>query len=437
MHLEEGEELTLDAVQLFGLASGAQVEWSQTVLANTDLAYATSRRVVLTPDGPAGASVGTPLRPAVYRFEARIGDERHVVDVRVTGQPANTLELRGAALPDLFETIGGPEFTIRREDPDCQATVSDHAFEGVRRLGAEWVGFVPAFFLDQLDPLPRYVPLHNSLSLTDDSYYAELIEAAKRNGLRVMMAEQDAPTSDLPEGDWELRNQRAADPEWLEAWFGELRAWLLPRAVRAETAGVELYALFNPADFTFKQGTDYDRHWRELIAEVRAVYSGEVGVWLGLGADERFTFADALDFALVSMDGSYFTGHLADTTDPSVDELRSLISEHIDRARAALDGRTKAYYYFAANSSDGQEGSEAQSDRARFLTDFQEQSVYYEAFFAALEEHPWVTGSFVGGIDWFDQYRRALDQWYFDATNEGSPRSKPAEQVATLWYSLY
>jgi len=43
-------------------------------------------------------------------------------------------------------------------------------------------------------------------------------------------------------------------------------------------------------------------------------------------------------------------------------------------------------------------------------------------------------------MDWFDQYYRPGDTpeaAYFDATLEASPRSKPAEEVVMLRYSIY
>ena len=36
--------------------------------------------------------------------------------------------------------------------------------------------------------------------------------------------------------------------------------------------------------------------------------------------------------------------------------------------------------------------------------------------------------------DWFDQFGRGEEGLYFDQTFQASPRSKPAEDVAALWF---
>jgi hypothetical protein len=79
-------------------------------------------------------------------------------------------------------------------------------------------------------------------------------------------------------------------------------------------------------------------------------------------------------------------------------------------------------------------------EKATFVPDFQEQALYYEAFFKVASESPWIEGVFTERWDWFDQYSRTADTpeaIYFDATLEASPRSKPAEEVVKLWFEIY
>ena len=98
------------------------------------------------------------------------------------------------------------------------------------------------------------------------------------------------------------------------------------------------------------------------------------------------------------------------------------------------------YYITVFNSSDGQTGSEDVGEREGFQVDFQEQALYYEAFFKVVEESPWIQGVFTERWDWFDQYGRNADTpetVYFDETTGASPRSKPAEEVIRLWFSIY
>jgi hypothetical protein len=434
--------LELDAVTLLGLASPPVfARWARAALAADSLVYGSAHPFELaSPDGFAARATFT--RRGSYRLSLTVQEHAaadivsYDVELRIADPSARELPVQGIFAPDLFENVGGPEFALRRDDPECQSRVFEHALDGIVRTGAEWVGMVPAAFLDSIDPLPVYVPQGNSLSLTDDGFYAELVGAARARGLRVIMAEQDAPSFTLPAADWQARDSRAQDPEWLTAWFEDWRAWILPRAARAEQNGVELYVPFNPTDFTFKPGTPYDALWRELIADVRQVYSGKVGVWLSLAADQRFTFVDAVDVVIVGVSAGFFPMSLGDHAEqPTLAEAEKLIGEQLDRSLPALAEAEQVYFFIAAESANRQTHSENQGERASFETDFQEQALYYEAFFAAIAERPFIDGVLVGVFDWFDQYARAPEHWYFDATNESSPRSKPAEQVLRLWFS--
>ena len=57
-----------------------------------------------------------------------------------------------------------------------------------------------------------------------------------------------------------------------------------------------------------------------------------------------------------------------------------------------------------------------------------------EAFFQAVEGMQWVTGIWIERMDWFDQFARPPEGWYFDATVESSPRRKPAEDIIARWF---
>lgn len=92
------------------------------------------------------------------------------------------------------------------------------------------------------------------------------------------------------------------------------------------------------------------------------------------------------------------------------------------------------YYQFSGMSADGQVGSEDLALRATFNVDFQEQVIYYEALLQLAASETWLDGVWISTMNWFDQYARAEEFSYFDETLQGSPRSKPAEEVMALWF---
>jgi len=218
-----------------------------------------------------------------------------------------------------------------------------------------------------------------------------------------------------------------------------------PRAARAEKYGVDMLVLYLYPDVDSFQPNAYPQYgdrWREIITEVRNVYSGIIALNV-INADEQLTFVDDLDALLITIFGGLYTtsGRLKDVRNPTMQELVNITEDFFDMAQN-FAGKLPIYYVLTISSSDGQQASEDPEwllARDKGL-DFQEQVLYYEAFFKAIEDESWVSGIFTERWDWFDQYHRSGDTFeakYFDATREASPRSKPAEVVVKLWYSIY
>jgi hypothetical protein len=280
--------------------------------------------------------------------------------------------------------------------------------------------------------------------LTDDDYYATLVAAAKERGLKVVQFEQDAPHFELsPEEMEALETMRGSNPGWWHAWFTQWKDWVVRRAARAEANDVDMFVPYLMADGTFKPEVypQYGERWREILAAIREVYSGTLGMSF-VNADERLTFIDAFDAALITVfPGLYTTsGMIADVTNPTMEELTAITKGIFIQVPGLVEAGIPVYYVLVVNSSDGQVGSENIEEKSRFSPDFREQVMYYEAFFKAAAEEEWIRGIFTERWDWFDQYRRPADTpeaVYFDATLESSPRSKPAEEVIRLWFGIY
>ena len=340
-----GEPLTLDGTVLFGIDGAQPLDWARMTPAPDSLVYASANDFMIEPEGTLARM--TFSKPGKYRIVVTAGAEEF--DLEVVVQPETRPNMQGVFFPDLFNHNGGPEFRLQRDDPSCQETVFDHAFAGAVRAGAELVGFSPAFVMDQVFPLPKFDPNPiTDLSLTDEAHYAQVVGAAKDRGLRVMMIDQDGgPSANLDFDDWINRGTLARDPVWIEAWFDELRAWGLPRARWAEAAGVELLIPTWPVEMSMQPGNGYDRLWREYIADIREVYSGEVGVVFGEWPRDLFTFADAVDFVVIFHWGGALPGRFSDPEKPSYEEAVREKAREIDRAEPVVgDIDAKVYYYW-------------------------------------------------------------------------------------------
>ncbi len=440
-----GTPTTLDAHEIFLIGPGEHsYQWSQLFATRYDVEYITNQKAELS-DANDAAPTFTPEAPGNYRFaltttDTSTGSSQHYeLDVWVEMEPTRELKIKGAIFGDVFGELGGTQFDIAPEDPGQRAQVLDHAMNGPLRVGANWVGVVPAAFYERVLPSPTFKDEGNFLSLTDDAFYADLVAAAKAKGLKVMHTEQSAPHWDLTSEEQSALETIWEDPDWSQEWFEQWKSWIVPRAARAEKNGVDMLVLYLFPDVDTFQAPNYVEGWRDIIAEVRTVYSGTVAFNV-INADERLEpLIDDLDALVITVfSGLYFAG-LEDVRTPTMDEMVELTEGFISAPEEQFGGRLPIHYVLVVSSSDGQQSSED----PEWITapeqgvDFNEQVIYYEAFFTAIEDEDWINGVFSERWDWFDQYRRSgetYEAYYFDSTREASPRSKPAEEALRLWF---
>ena len=257
-----------------------------------------------------------------------------------------------------------------------------------------------------------------------------------------MQVEGLTPGLDLSSEQLNAQGSMKNDPDWWDAWFTEWERWLIPRAARAEKNGVDMFVPLQFAEDTFRPEvySQYGDRWREILAAIRDFYSGTLAMSF-VNADERLTFIDAFDVALITVfDGMYITTDIIeDVQNPTMEELIEDNRFFFSFPRGLIEAGAPIYYVLTVNSSDGQSRSEDVDERVTFEVDFNEQALYYEAFFKVVSETPWIRWVFTERWDWFDQYRRPGDPpgaSYFDATLESSPLSKPAEEVIRLWFGI-
>lgn len=437
-----GELVTLDANSLFDLPGKAvSHSWVQVFAEQDSLDYTTYTTVRISNSTSTTPSF-RPSTPGKYRFRLTsadaVGSETaNEVEVLVPA-PEDRFEFRSINFPDLFGENGGEAFRVNPEDPNCRAQVFDHAFSMAPRVNANWLTIVPAQFLTQVDPSPIWGETVETLSLTNDEYYAALIESAHSHGLKVLQAEQDAPgfSLDLDQERWA---EARRTPEYWEGFFDEWTPWAVERAARAEKYGVDMFSPFVWANDLLRpeKYPDYERRWLEMIAAIREVFSGQIAIWSIGSVDQNLTFLDELDAVILSLDsnGLFGEGFIDVRNNPQLDQVISSVKNRLDQSRPTLaDSGVPIIYSPIATSSDGQLGSEDPEELATFVPDFQEQAIYYEGMLQAFASEPWITGIMLSVTDWFDQFARPPEGLYFDQTFQASPRSKPAEDVSALWF---
>ncbi len=440
-----GSLVTLDGRTLFDLPDDAVgYQWSQVFADQDSLDYTTHTAVPHLLASGATASF-RPETPGKYRLRlttAASADVETVNEVEVlVPAPADRFDFRSINFPDLFGNNGGDTFIVNPEDPECRKQVLDHAFSMAERVNANWVTIVPAQGMTQLFPTPKWGEIEETLALTDDVFYGDLIEAAHAHGLKVLQAEQDGPALSLGEVDHVKWQEARNTPEYWVAWFEEWTPWAVARAARAEKYGVEMFSPFVWANELLEpwKNPTYEQDWRDLIAAIREVYSGEIAIWSIGNVTPTLNFLDDLDAVILSLDsnGLYGEGFIDDTDNPQLDQVINSVKGRLDQSRPTLgDSGVPVYYSPIASSSNGQKGSEDVEELATFVPDFQEQAIFYEGMLHAFVSEPWITGIMLSVTDWFDQFGRPPEGLYFDQTFQASPRSKPAEDVSALWFGV-
>jgi hypothetical protein len=438
-----GTNIQLNATRSFDLDGNALTyRWRQLHMTRFSTEYLTENEAVLS-DSTSATPTFNPQWPGNYRFELRAAettglDGKDTIEVFVRQAGRRELQVKGIYFNDLFGEFGGPAFDMLPDDPDSQRAVLGRAMEVAVRVNAKWIGIVPSAWFARINPLPKISPANNNTSLTSESDYAAIVAAAKARGLKVIHQEQ-LNLGELPlrPGEFDsleiLKNSSVA---WWDQWFIEWKNYILPRADWAQRYGVDALEIFQFADvFAFQPAVypQYGERWREIIAAVRARYSGLVV--LNVIHPDQLNFADALDALSITVFPGLYTssGRIQDVRNPTPAELRAITESFFDAHESVVGNKVPVHYWFNATSSDGQAYNFNYVPPSE--VDRQEQVIYYEAFLQALADETWVTGFSSWYWSWFKEFD--LPGLHFDEFTTTSVRGKPAEQVVKLWYGFY
>lgn len=237
--------------------------------------------------------------------------------------------------------------------------------------------------------------------------------AAHKHGLKVLAFPLVLLTH-AGEREW----RGSLEPENLDEWFENYTAHFVRLARACEAEGVE--ALCVGSEFSSLE--EHEAHWRDLIAAVREVYSGEVLYSSNWDHYEEVPFWDAVD--RIGLSGYY---ELTESKEPTLEALTqkwtSIREELLAWKREAAPETPLVFTEIGYANLDGtnvypwdytMEGP----------PDPREQALCYEAFIRA-----WTGEAELGGVYFYNWF--GVDS--VDDTGY-SPRGKPAAHVIRLWY---
>jgi hypothetical protein len=292
------------------------------------------------------------------------------------------------------------------------------ALREIAALGATWVSLTPFGRMDDLDDTDV---LHDfEIPIADNE---ELIRRAARQareqGLKVALI----PHVYVMSGRWRGEIDPGDGRAWC-AWFEAYRAFALRFAALAEEIGADLFSI----GVEFKSSSNYwPERWRELIADVREVYSGPLTYSANWDEVDQVPFWGELDaiginafWPLARQPGDGFEV-MAQRAREVADELEALALIY-DRPVLFTEMGVKSATDSALAPWEWPEHCGA----LRYDEGYQ--AAAYQAWFEALAERPWFAGLFVWKYfaDPFDETQEAATGF--------SPRGKQAEVVLAQWF---
>jgi len=285
------------------------------------------------------------------------------------------------------------------------------------RLGVEWIALSPYGFMEDPHAPEILFPRgeRQSPGAENDAAVLETARAAHRLGLKVMLK----PQIWLHDGHWTGDIAMEDETTW-RVFFDRYREFLAHYALLAAAGDMEILVV----GVEMQRTTTRQKEWRALIGSARELYGGPLTYAANWGGEfETLGFWEALDY--VGLDCYYPLSDAADADDERLLAGAREVSRRIgDVSRRA--GRavilTEAGFPALASS-----WTAPHDDRTGAPLDPKAQARGYRALLTAIWGKPWLAG-----IYW----------WKWPSAPEGSrrdpifsPRSRPAQDVLTRWYS--
>lgn len=293
-------------------------------------------------------------------------------------------------------------------------SIPPRSMQPIQNLGANWVAMIPYSIIDEGNSKVEYYDQGmwwgESLSGT-----AEMIRMAKRSGLKTMMKPHVWVIGQGWPGKFDLKTEK----EWLE-WESTYREFILTFAKLAADEKVDLFCVGTEFRIAVVKRPDF---WRQLIREVRKVYSGKITYASNWDNYEKVTFWDQLDY--IGTD-AYFP--FSKKKDPELGDLMEGWGREGDKLKAFSEKWNKKIIFteYGFRSIDYPEAL-AGKDESKLSPNMKNQESAYRAFFQTVWKEDW----FEGGFFWKWQFRSKIGG---TKDTDFTPQNKPAEKLIQKYY---
>jgi len=294
---------------------------------------------------------------------------------------------------------------VNLEMPNKEIDSTD--LDSINDMNSEWVALVPYGFTTRDDAKVQYGGGHQWWGETIEGTVS-IANSSHAVGQKVMIKPHVWVVGDGWPGEFDLEDEE----DW-QVWESTYREYILTFAKIADSVNAELFCIGTEYRFAAKKR---EKFWRQLIKDVREVYSGPLTYAANWDNHENVQFWDALDY--IGIDG-YFP--VSKEQVPSLEVLKEGwqgVSTNL-RKFSEKWGKKILFTEFGFKSADY--AVSGMQDEKTKVPNMKNQFNGYRAFFETI----WREDFFAGGFLW---------KWTFFPNDQNSgikntrytPQGKPA-----------
>lgn len=295
----------------------------------------------------------------------------------------------------------------------------------IANTNLEWLTLVPwAFLQDYKDSTLTHTNSNNKWTRDYNAFWIRRIRHLRKSGYKVFLKPHVWVDTTI-NGNWRSAIYPQSESAW-KSWSSDYRDFILRYARLAESAGAEMFCV--GMELT-RLALEKPQFWRDLIADVRKVYSGKITYGANWSNEYKdIQFWDLLDYIGVQ---AYFPlanedcvseEQIATGWSKYLPELQAL-SEKFDRKILFTEIGYKSTSNGAIRPWEWAENPESQGNT--FSPEVQANA--YTAFFDTVWDQDWMAGAY------FWQMRIDYDgRKYYEL--DFTPQGKPAMSVLYQGY---
>jgi len=248
----------------------------------------------------------------------------------------------------------------------------------------------------------------------------QYIQLLHKNEIKVMMK----PQIWVWKGEFTGLVKMASEADWLQL-EKSYKNFILEFAKVAEEEKIAIFCIGTELEKFILHRPEY---WRDLIAEVKKVYTGKLTYAANWDEYKRVPFWDALDYIGVD---AYFP--VSENHTPTVEETKAGWEQWKTELKTISEKENKKIIFaeYGYRNVDFSGKEPWKSDREMISKNVNAQANLLEGLYQSLWNEDWFAGGFLWKwFIWHEKVGGAED-------NQFTPQNKPAQKIVEVYYSTH